>query len=409
MNNFNIVAKNTLFLTVSEIFLKSIGFFWVVFLAHSLSVDHYGRYSFVNSFIAIFSFLPDLGVGLIVIREIAKKREKAHIYLGNSFILNGFLALLTFLLILLTLLVSDYPSQTRMLIIIASITLFISTLRSVGIFFFDGIEKMQYSALLNSLNTLLIISFAVLSVILGFGLTGIFLGMLLGTIISLITTWTILIKKFVLPKFSLDFFLIKHLLWEGLPLGLAAFSSLIYTKIDTIILAHFLGERSVGIYNAATPFVFSLIQLLNVPFAIAVYPAFSRLEKEDNGRFMKALKKSLVFVASWSFPLAFLVSFLSPLIIPIVFGAKYDNAIPVLSILIFFVPFASLSAILYKVLIILNKQKIYLFISIAGAVINVILNFILIPKFFIFGAAYASVSTQLILFIIYISVVRKYL
>ena len=77
MNNFRLVFKNTFFLTLSELFLKVVGVIWVIFLAHSLTIAEYGKYTLVNSFVGIFAFLPDLGIGLIVIREIAKNRKKA--------------------------------------------------------------------------------------------------------------------------------------------------------------------------------------------------------------------------------------------------------------------------------------------------------------------------------------------
>lgn len=408
MNNFQRVLKNTFFLTLSELFLKGIGFLWVIFLAHSLTVDLYGRYSFVNSFIAIFSFLPDLGVGIIVIREIAKNKKHAANYLGASFILNGFLAFITFVLMFFIASIFNYPQETKMLIVIASCTLLVSTIRSVAIFFFDGVEKMQYSALFNTLNTMLMMMGGVFGYIISHDLFGVFLGMLAGTIVSTILNWSILLKKFITPVISINTNLIKHFLQEGLPLGLAAFSSLIYTRIDSIMLGQMLDERSVGIYNSATPFVFSFIQLLNVPFVVAVYPVLSRLTK-DRKRFNKAIYKSLLVIAIWSFSVSFLITFFAPFIIPFVFGTKYKEAIPVLQIIIFSVPFASLSALLYKVLIILKRQYIYLYISIAGAILNIILNAILIPGYYILGASLTSVFTQVVLFIVFGCVVQFFI
>lgn len=407
MNNFQIVAKNTFVLTLSEFFLKIISVIWVIFIAHALSVELYGRYNFVNAFIGIFSFLPDLGVGLIVIREIAKDKNNVFSHLGDSLILNGSLALITSILILLTTLFFGYAKDTGILIIIAAFTLLVSAFRSVGIFYFDGMEKMGYSAMLNSINSILLLIGGFLGFILGYGLEGVFIGMLSGSILSLFLTWSIVLK-FIVPKISFDPKPIKKLLLNGLPLGIAAFSALIYTKIDTIILHQMLGEHSVGIYNSATPFIFASIQLLNVPFMAAVYPALSRLSN-TNARFINAFKKSIIIIALWSFPFAFIVSTFSPFFITLIFGEKYTSAIPILRILIFFVPFACLSALLYKVLIVISKQKIYLVISTIGAIVNIILNLFLIPRYLILGAAIASVLTQIILFSIYFIVVVKYI
>lgn len=400
MNNFRRVAKNTFFLTISEIFLKAIGFLWVVFLARSLSVELFGRYSFVNSFISIFSFLPDLGVGLIVIREIAKNKEMAGVYLGNALVLNGIFAFCTMCIVFFASFILGYTYEVKVLIIIAAIILFVSTFRSVGIFYFDGMEKMNISAFLNSFNSLLLISFGFFALLLGFGLKGIFWGMLIGTIVSLLLTWNT-VRAFVTPKFLLNPQLMKRLFLDGLPLGLASFASIVYTRIDTIILARLSGEYSAGIYNAAVPFSFALIGILNVPFIVAVYPALSRLSQESPERFIKAIKKSLLFIIAWSFPAALVISVLSPFV-PFIFGPQYLSSVPILKVHIFMVPFISLSALLYKIMIVLGKQYMYLVITVIGAFLNIILNILLIAKYGILGSAYASVYTQMILFVVYL-------
>lgn len=409
MSNFRIVAKNTVFLTISEVFIKFIGIIWIIYIAHKFSVAEYGNYNLVNSFLAVFSFLPDLGIGLIVIREIAKDRKKADIYLGNSLTLNIVLAFFTIILIVATSYILKYPPEVNFLILIASITLLVSTVRSVGIDFYQGIEDMKTSAVLTFLNSFFMLIFAYFGLALGFGLKGLFIGMLVGSVISLLATW-IPLKKIIKLRLLLNWQLCKFLLKEGLPLGLAAFFYIIYTKIDSIILFELLGSRSVGIYNSATPFVFSSIQLLNVPFVVAVYPAISRIiSYNDKKRLNAAVKKSLGFILLWSLPWALAISIFSQTLIPLIFGAKYNQAIPILKFLIFFVPFASMSAFLYKVLIALNKQKIYLFVSLIGVLINLILNFIFISRFEIMGAAFASVTTQVLLFTIYLFITVKYI
>lgn len=403
MNNFSLVFRNTAILAVAEVFIKILSFVWIIFLARTLSVELFGRYNFVNSFVALFSFLPDLGIGLIVIRDIAKHKEKASEYLGVSFVLNTALALFTLVVILISASVVGYREEVSALLLLASLTLVFSTIRSVAVFFFDGTERMHVSATLNSINTVLLLLGGFLGYMLVQSLLGVFKGMLVGTIVSMCISWFIL-QRYTWPRIEINKNLMKHFLFEGLPLGVAAFSALIYSKIDSVLLAHLLGERAVGIYNSATPFVFALIQLLNVPFVVAVYPALSRLSAISTDRFRKAIWKSLTVIALWSFPAAVLIAFLSPAL-PLIFGQKYASAIEILTVLIFFVPFASLSALLYKVLVIIKKQKVYLAVSIVGTVLNILLNLFLIPLFGILGAAIASVITQVLLFGIYAAVV----
>ncbi len=399
-NNTGQVARNTTYLTISEIMLKLLGIAWVVFLAHSFSVSEYGKYNLVTSFIAIFSFFPDFGIGLIAIREIAKNNRNSSVYLGNAFFINGFLSLLTFLIIICIAYGVSITSDVSGLIIIAAATLILSTLRSVAIFYFDGREKMQYSAFLNTLNSILLIVFATIGVLLGFGLIGVFSGMFFGTLISLVVSWSVLLR-FITPDFVFDSKIIKFYLLAGAPLAIASLASLIFMRVDILILGFLLGGEAVGVYSSATPFAFALVQLLNVPFVVSVYPALSRLQKENPARFERGIVKSLGVIAMWSIPAAIIISIFSNLLIPLIFGNKYDTGIPVLRVLIMFVPFLSLSAFLYKILIILGRQKDYLIISVIGALLNIGLNFLLIPYYGLLGAAWSAVITQVLLFVIY--------
>jgi len=404
MNNFQRVFKNTSYLFISEILIKAFGLFWVIFLARNLSVEKYGMYNVIVSFIAIFSFLPDLGVGIITIREIAKHKKRASKLLGEAFLLNSILACFTIIIAF----ISSYVLHISMhfLIFISLVTLFFSTIRSVSVFYFDGMEKMQYSAILNGFNSLLLIACAAIALLLFNGsLTAVFLGMLVGTIISMSISYIVLYKQEKI-HFTLDISRSLFLLREGVPLGIASFAALVYSRIDVVILSQLLGNAKAGVYSAATPFPIALIQLLNVPFVIALFPALSRLHVEDSTRFKKTIYKSLGAVMLWSIPATFFVFFLAEIIIPILFGNKYDNAIPILKTIILTVPFISLSAVLYKVLIAMRHQRDYLFISVLGAVVSVTLTITFISSFGIMGAAWSSVITQIILFLTYFSVVQ---
>ena len=406
MNNFQRVFRNTSYLFISEILIKALGLFWVIFLARNLSVDKYGMYNVVVSFVAIFSFLPDLGVGIITIREIAKHKKRASKLLGEAFLLNVLLAVFTVIVAF----ASSYflHIQMHFLVFISLIILFFSTIRSVSVFYFDGMEKMQYSAILNGFNSFLLIAFAVIALLLFNGsLTAVFFGMLVGTIISMSISYVVLYKHEKI-HFTLDISRSLFLLKEGVPLGIASFAALVYSRVDVVMLSKFLGDAQAGIYSAATPFPMAAVQLLNVPFVVAVYPTLSRLHSEDIDRFKKGILKSVGVIALWSITASIITSLSAPIVIPLIFGEKYDLAIPVLQVLVFIVPFISLYALLYKVLIIIHKQKNYLIISISGAVMSICFNLILIPHLGLMGAAIAAVVTNAILFLIYFITVVFY-
>lgn len=400
MNNFRLVLRNTTSLILSEISIKTLGLFYFIFLARNLSIDAFGRYNLVTSFVTMFSFLPDIGIGLIVVREIAKKNYTSALLLGNTFILTSIMSLIALIVIVIVGVLVGFSSEVILLLFISSVTLFFSQIRSVPLFYFDGVERMGYSAILKGLNSFFFVAFGLAGFILGFGLTGIIVGFLIGSVISFVITWTVFFTKKIKISLRFDRKIAKYLIRDGLPLGIAAFSSLVYGTVDGIMLERMLSEQALGVYSSAVKFGPTLIQLLNVPFVVAVYPALSRLSIEDVTRFKKAIFKSLGAVLAWSVPTSICVAFFAD-IIPIIFGERYSQGVGILRVLIFFVPFAALSAILYKVLIVIRKQNLYLAISVIGVAVNILLNLIFIPQYHLIGAAISAVSTQVILSILY--------
>src|SRR3989344_2040109 len=111
MNNFQIVFKNTSFLFFSEVVIKILGLFYFIFLARNLSVDIFGRYNLVTSFVTIFSFLPDIGIGLIVVREIARKGFDSALLLGNTLIITTVMSVVTIIVILTAGLIVGFSSE----------------------------------------------------------------------------------------------------------------------------------------------------------------------------------------------------------------------------------------------------------------------------------------------------------
>src|SRR3990167_9804131 len=93
------LAQNTLSLTLAEVVIKLIAFGFNLIIARLLGAGLYGQYSFINAFVAIFSFLPDLGTNLIVIREVAKYPHQRRLLTGQALTTNFIFSLLSFLLI----------------------------------------------------------------------------------------------------------------------------------------------------------------------------------------------------------------------------------------------------------------------------------------------------------------------
>jgi len=97
---------------------------------------------------------------------------------------------------------------------------------------------------------------------------------------------------------------------------------------------------------------------------------------------------------------------LAPRVIYALYPASFSPAILTFQILMLSIFFLYISRPFGDLIVVSNQQRKFLLISVIGAVINIILNFVLIPKYSLYGAALATVIAALIVFLFYIMAVK---
>lgn len=187
------------------------------------------------------------------------------------------------------------------------------------------------------------------------------------------------------------------------PFGLAGLFTVIYYRVDMVMIESFLGEAPTGQYGAA----FRILEGLNVlPSVVSLAAVYPRLAKLYHGsrfrRFGAVLRKSLFGTVGASLAIAAALYFLSgPVIRLLDPDPAYSPASGALQILVWSFPFLCANTLLYSALISMDAQR---FVSIAlgiAVVLNVGLNLYLIPAFGINGAAVATVIPEVALLVAY--------
>jgi O-antigen/teichoic acid export membrane protein len=175
----------------------------------------------------------------------------------------------------------------------------------------------------------------------------------------------------------------------------------LFFQIDTILLSLWKGNLYVGMYQA----VFKLIILpLMIPDILnfTLLPVLSRLfttEKEKALRILYLMNK-LLFLAS--LPITLILYVYSEEIINIIYGYKqYSASVPVLKIFAFniFIRFSFEAFAL--ILTTTNKQVIRMYTVISATIINIALNYFLIPQFGLKGAAIVSLISIIFVYGVY--------
>ena len=396
MSTVQRVAKNTGIIIVGDVIFRLISLFVIIYLARYLGTVGFGKYSFVFAYLTFFGVITDLGLRDILVREMSRDPSSAPKLFGNAYIIRLLLTIFAVAFSVIVITSISYPEDTTTYIYIAAFTLlFISFSDFYGTIFQTNL-RMEYAIFAK-------LVFKVLSAGLIFWI--IFShGTLMQVIIALVFSEMVktlinylFSRKFVRPRFEIDFALWKYFFKEALPLALTSVIWVIYYRIDVVMLSMMMGDAEVGLYSAAyklsEPFSF-------IPYALLVplFPVMSASFKTSEERLIKSYRLSFKYLLIIMLPIAMGVSILSDKFIFLIYGAEFSGSAAALKILIWGLVLSSGSATFGNLFVSTGKQKLGTYITALSAFGNIALNFILIPLMSYVGASIASVITAFLAF-----------
>jgi PST family polysaccharide transporter len=186
---------------------------------------------------------------------------------------------------------------------------------------------------------------------------------------------------------------VRGLVLDSWPLLLSGLAITFYMSIDQVMLGKMVGDGGVGVYSAAVR-VSEVWYFLPVAVTASVFPALIRAKQKSPAIYSRRLQHLFDSMVLISVGIALPMTFLSNWIIVTFFGTAFKDAGPVLSIHIWASVFVFLGVASSKWFIIENLQKLTLTRTIWGAVANVAMNLVLIPKYGALGAAWATLISQ---------------
>ncbi|MDI9395005.1 MAG: flippase [Euryarchaeota archaeon] len=386
------LARNSGFLFLNGIATNILSFFAMLYIARYLGPKDYGIFSFAFAFIYFFSFIPDMGVHQILVREAAKEPEKAGKLIGNGTIIKFFLSFIALLLALICINVIDFPPSTKNALYIASLGLLISGTGAFGIIY-EAKLRMEYSLLFNLVSRVCLLIFVFLAIANHSTLNTFVLASVLATFIHNLLM-VLFSKKLVKVSFKIDFILIKQLLKEAIPIAIASVFTIVYFRIDVLMLSFLRGDAEVGFYSAAYRLTDALVFLPSA-FTTSIFPLMSKHFKDSFNSFSFAYARTFKYLFTAGLLIAVLVTFASEKIILIFYGPEYQESVIALQILIWATAITFISVLISSTCVSSGNQQIISKTAILAAFLNVILNFILIPSSGYAGAAVATVISLL--------------
>jgi len=390
------IAKNTFWLAVAEGITRFLKLFLIIYVARILGATEYGKFTFALAFVSLFAIFSDFGISTIAIREIAREKQKEKEF--PAFLsLKIVLSIGTLVLICVGSFFVTVDPLIRGIIWILGIYIVISSFASIIYAFFHSRQKMEYEAWAKILQSIIVTS-AGFFILFNFpSVQNLSLVYLLAAISALI--FILIIFNFKICSLRLDFDkkIWKNVLILSWPLALGGAMGSICANTDSIMMGYWGQIKDTGLYNASQ----RVVAVALIPtglIASSFFPALSKFLGESKEKLQKSWNYFMEIMIFLSIPLIIGGIALASKIIDLVYDPSYFPSILAFQILIVMGGIVILGIPFTQVLVISNQQKKTFWIVIFGAILNVILNLILIPKYSLYGAAIASLIAGLLMF-----------
>ncbi len=182
----------------------------------------------------------------------------------------------------------------------------------------------------------------------------------------------------------------RWLVAESWPLMFTSLAIVVYMKIDEVMLRQMAGAESVGVYAAAAK-LSEVWYFLPTALASSVLPALLRAKQNDAATYARRQQQYYDLSAAVAYALSVPIALVAPGIVRLAYGAGFEAAGPILAVHIWSSVFVFLGVARGQWLVNEGLQKFYLVATGAGAVANIVLNLVFIPRWGGLGAAWATV------------------
>jgi PST family polysaccharide transporter len=375
-----------------------------IWVARYLGPERFGSYSFVLAIIALATPLSELGLNATLTRELVRNPQFASVTLGSAFGLRVFGAFLSGILSLLAIRLLR-PGEEDVFLYLAMLAFgnLFSAFAVVN-FWFEAAVLSKHMAIARSIVLLTMAVAKIALIIAQASLSAFILVSAIELAFSSLAMAIAYMSYRQSPKnWSFQFSRATVLLSESWPLILSGFAATIYLKIDQIMLAQMVSDQAVGIYAVASR-ISEVWYIVPTVLVSSLFPKIIELRDGDLDKFKRYMQKGYDSLFILSLAIAIPVSIFAEPIVLTLFGKSYQDSAPILAIHVWAGLFIFMRALLSKWLVIEHLLMFSLVTHGLGALINVILNIILIPLYGALGAAIATVvsysaSSYLTLFI----------
>lgn len=400
-------SRNIAWQAVAEALTTLIAFLYTAFIARALGVAEFGIFTIILIFARFGITATDFGFIPLIVRDVAKGKGRSGEYLGNALLLQLMIFLPVLVFLVLTANFLGYESRVKHLIYIYSLGVLCISLAGTFGAVFKAHERFEYPAIISVAAMVARVGLYFGAVILGYGLGGIVSMFVVAAVLQLVLMARYTLRKINGLRISISPSTWRYLFREGVAFALIGIVGIIYFRADTVILSRLQGESATGLYGASYR-IFDLLLVIPGLVSGTIYPVMSRFHATAADLNRIIYEKYLQYMLFLGLPMAIGVTLLSKEITALIFGEAFTPSAHALSVLVWTLFLIFLNSPPGALLNSTGRQWSVLGLTTVAALLNIVLDFLLIPSYSLNGAAYATVLPRIVVFFSFQFLVSKY-
>lgn len=361
--------------------------------ARFLGPSNLGIINYVAAYVAFFSSIASLGLAIVVIKEIASGRENEHTVIFTSITMRLISAFFSAIAVIACISVVE-KNDTLMIYIavLSSVEIIFRAFETISCWFQAKLMS-KYIAIAGVAGYVAMSLFRIVLLICKADVLWFAFSSSMDAIFSAIFFVYFYIKKNGF-QFSVSIKISKNLLLQSWPFMMADLTTIIYSQIDKMMLGKMLNQTMVGYYSI-TLTIATLWSLISSALMKSIIPVLYEISKLDKSLYVRRLRQSY-FVIFWLNVLySLFITIFAKWVIILLYGEAFLPAQSALIIVVWYYGIASMGTLTQSYLANEGKNKyVNIFCSI-GLVVNILLNYTLIPILGINGAAMATLITHI--------------
>jgi O-antigen/teichoic acid export membrane protein len=369
-----------------------LGFLNFLAVTRGLGPEAFGDLTAASVFLLFPVALADIGLATGVLREISVAPERTEHVLRASLPLRFLIAVGVLVAALGVSLVLPFTDRAQTAIWLGA-TGSLFTLLALGVQpFFQARLQMHVPVGATLAGRALTLALILGAFAADLGFSAVVLAYVVGAALSFAILFVVAARQISLrPLLVPDYW--GTLVRGSLAIGIATGLFLSYYRIDTVLVALFRDSREAGLYGAAFKFV-EIAEVLVAAIGVSVFPSFARLVATGDARIRVALQRSMDVILAFSAPILVGILLVADDLITVSAGAEFAPAASALRLLVPYLAFLFVSAILIRIAAALHVDRYVLALALAVLVLNVALNVVLLPEYGYKVAALTSTASE---------------